>query len=176
MVYSLGTLRCFLKLAENKPSGKKKDDQGAEESSAPEFILFVQGWLKNFPKTTVGNWQSQVQKSGNTLTNFLFSLYIQPCCWHQNKQKIEFTLFITIFNRKASNFSPVMPSYFYLFYLQSALVSTTGVSAKIEQNNSLFGATEPTPDSDVEDTQWKILISSLYSLKDPGPSIACDPY
>ena len=36
----------FLTVAKRKPLGNKTEKQGAKESSAPEFILFVQVWLK----------------------------------------------------------------------------------------------------------------------------------
>ena len=39
---TLGNLR-LLTVAEQKQLGKKINDQGTEESSATEFILFVQG-------------------------------------------------------------------------------------------------------------------------------------
>ena len=45
----------FFKVAKQKPLGSKIDVQGAKESSDPEFIMYVQRWLDNFPKMTVGN-------------------------------------------------------------------------------------------------------------------------
>ena len=56
---TLGNL-IFMMVAEQKLLVKKTDDQGAEESSNPEFIMFVQGWLDNFPQKIVVNWQAQV--------------------------------------------------------------------------------------------------------------------
>ena len=53
---TLGNLR-FLTVAEQKLLGRKTDDQVAEESSAPEFIMYVQGWLDNFQK-----WQLEIGK------------------------------------------------------------------------------------------------------------------
>ena len=71
--------------AEQKLLGRETDDQVDEESSAPESILFIQGWLVNFARMTVGNWQAQVKKLGNMLTNFLFSLSFQICRWQKIK-------------------------------------------------------------------------------------------
>ena len=83
---TLGNL-WFLTVSESKLLIRKTDEQGSEESYAPWFIMYVKGWLHNFPKITVGNWRSQVQKFGNTLMNWLFSLYFQLCPWQKNKDK-----------------------------------------------------------------------------------------
>ena len=83
---SLGNL-WFLTVAEHKPLGRKADDQGSKESYTLDFILFVQGWLTNFPKIIVKNWRAQVQNFGNTLTYLIFQLSFQLCCWQKNKGK-----------------------------------------------------------------------------------------
>ena len=119
-----------------------------------------------------GIWIAQVQKFRNTLTNFFFSLSFQLCHWQQNKEKKEDSCyFTTIFNRKGSNYSPVMQSQSFLIHLQSTLDSTKGNVVKIARNASLFGATESTPDPNFEVVQRKILLSAFSYLKDPDPYI-----
>ena len=79
----------LLTVAKQKPSGRKTDDQGDKESSAPEFILYVHGWLGNFPKMTVGNWRAHLQNSGIRWqicsSHFLFRFAIGK----KNKEKKE---------------------------------------------------------------------------------------
>ena len=93
-----------------------------------------------------------------------------------NRKKINFRYFTAIFNCKASNYSPIMPSQSSLLHLHPTLVSTTGDAAKLTRNASLFGGTVSTPNPDLKKAQRQILLSALSSLKDPDLSIAWSPY
>ena len=69
-----------------------------------------------------------------------------------------------------------MPPHVSLLRLHSALASTTGDATKLVRNTSLFGATASTSDPDLEEEQQQILLSTLFSLKNPYPSISWTPY
>ena len=119
---------------------------------------------------TVGIWKAQVQTFGNTLTNFSLLTFFSafPLAEKSKKKKLNSHYFTMIFNRKASNSSPVMPQHSSLLHLHSALVSTTGVAAKIPWNSSLFWLTEFTPDLDLKAVQWKK--SFMYSPLSRNPN------
>ena len=77
-----------------------------------------------------------------------------------------------IFNRKASNSSPVMPPHSSLLHLHPTLVSNTGDAANIAWDSLLFLLTDSTPDLDLMASQWRVILYVFSFLKDPGPYIS----
>ena len=119
---------------------------------------------------TVGIWKAQVQIFGNTLNNFSLLTFFSafPLAEKSKEKKTNFHYFTMIFNRKASNSSPVIPPHSSLLHIHSALVSTIDNATNIAWNSSLFWLTEFTPDLDLKAVQWKK--SFMYSPLSRNPN------